>query len=704
MERGNPFAVIYRRGPVGVAIGRASKLGAHLMNGGCNFAVYCPDAERVELCLFNRADECELFRLPIPGKTGRVWHCWIEGMGAGQLYGFRAYGPYLPEQGHYFDGSKLLIDPYTRALNRALFWDRNLYRGDSQRMIPKCVVVDNDFDWQGVDKPHVPAAETVVYELHVRGFTMQQPEVPAAQRGTYLGLCHPATISHLKALGVTTLQLMPVASFMNEPFLQERGRVNYWGYNPIAFFAPEPRYAVKDAHSEFKTMVRELHRNGLEVILDVVFNHSAEGGGDGPVLSFRGLDNRNFYLYGYHPDGSRDFCHYVNNTGCGNSINLDSPYVLQLVMDTLRYWVTEMQVDGFRFDLAVSLAREGNEFDRYSAFFKVVFQDPILSRVKLLAEPWDIGMGGYRLGQFPTNWHECNDRYRDSVRGFWRGDRGLLGEIATRISGSRDIFHKTWRSIYSSVNYITYHDGFTLLDLVSYSHKHNEANGEHNRDGHDHNLSCNHGYEGPTTDPRIRAERDRHRRNLLATLLLSVGTPHLLAGDELSRSQQGNNNAYCQDNPIGWVDWRMNGEQRAFFGAVAHLIRIRKHLDCITGLNLQDDHYYGAKMKHRVRWLRPDGEVMHDCDWHDHEAMSVAMEISCTEDPYDNQYILVIINGSGSHQLYHLPELRNGQQWQVIVDTVRPDCGAATRRVNNPRFVEVERSSIMVIERINCVV
>lgn len=698
MERGTPFAVLYRQGPIGVAIGRASVLGARLMEGGCNFAVYCPDAERVEVCLFD--GEEEMFRIPMPGKTGRVWHCWIEGIQAGQHYGLRAYGHFLPDQGLYFDGRKLLIDPYARSLSRPLIWDRQLYRGDSRGMMPKCVVVDDDFHWHGVNKPHVPSAQTILYEIHVRGFTMQHPEIPEALRGTYLGLCHPATIAHLKALGVTTLQLMPVASFMTEPFLQERNRVNYWGYNPIAFFAPEPRYAVRDAHTEFKTMVRELHRNGLEVILDVVFNHSAEGGGDGPILSFRGLDNRNFYLYGHHADGSPDYRHYVNNTGCGNSINLDNPYVLQLVMDTLRYWVTEMQVDGFRFDLAVSLAREGNEFDHYSAFFKVVFQDPVLSRVKLIAEPWDIGMGGYRLGQFPTNWHECNDRFRDSVRGFWRGDRGLLGEVATRLLGSRDIFHKTLRSIYSSVNYITYHDGFTLLDLVSYSHKHNEANGEGNRDGHDHNLSCNHGVEGPTTDISVRLTRDQHRRNLLATLLLSVGTPHLLAGDELGHSQKGNNNAYCQDNPLGWLDWRMDDEQRQFLAAVRHLIRIRKRLQPITELNLQDDHYYGTKMGHTVRWYRPDGLLMSDDDWHNSERMCVLMEVICNEDPLDNQQLVLVINGSDQPQRCRLPLLHTSQCWQVTVDTARPDCGAATRRVPH-HHVEVKRHSLLMVERIS---
>lgn len=701
MERYNPSTAVLNEGPFEICIGKATSLGANLDKHGCNFVVYCPGAERVELCLFDHSSEQEVYRISMPGKTGRYWHAYVKGVKAGQLYGYRLHGHHSPEEGLYFDPNKLLIDPYARMLNRALHWDYHLYQGDSQKMVPKAVVCQQTFDWQGIEKPYISSSDTVLYELHVKGFTQKNPHVPAPLRGTYLGICQPSVIEHLKALGVTTLQLMPVAAFMSEPHLLEMGLSNYWGYNPVNFFTPEPRYAVKNALIEFKQMVRELHRHQIEVVLDVVFNHSAEGGFGGPILSFRGFDNRNFYLFERdNEEGGSviDYCSYVNNSGCGNSVALDNTYVLQLVMDSLRYWVEEMQVDGFRFDLAVSLAREGNEFDHYSAFFKVLFQDPVLNKVKLIAEPWDIGMGGYRLGQFPTNWHECNDRFRDSVRGFWRGDKGILSDFTTRLLGSRDVFHKGLRSIYTSVNYVTYHDGYTLHDLVTYEQRHNLANGEGNRDGHQHNLSCNWGVEGETVNAEVQALRARVKRNLLATLLMSVGTPHLLAGDELCRTQHGNNNAYCQDNAISWLDWYVGPEQQRLREFIGRLVSLRKQLEPVIALNLTDDAYYGTKPRHTARWLRADGRPMRKEDWHDADNSVIALEIFGNEDIHFRQRILLLFNASRYPISFHLPQLPADQKWEEQFNTAL-EHGVGKRRALRAKNYELPDRSMALLMR-----
>lgn len=653
-------------------LGSADHLGPTVVDGvGVNFAVYCPDAEKVALCFFEQGTEKETCQIIMPGKKGRVWHVFVAGVMPGQLYGYRVTGEQSPEQGKYGDPQKLLLDPYTKALSKPQVWNERLYQGDSHVMMAKSVVCDPNFDWQGIDKPNVPDSDTVIYETHVKGFTQQHPDVPESQRGTYAGLSHPSVIQHLTELGVTSVQLMPVASFMSEPRLKALGLTNYWGYNPINFFAPEPRYAadVANSVSEFKTMVREMHKNGIEVILDVVFNHSAEGGTDGPVLSFRGLDNTNFYLF---EDGEfgPDYSRAVNNTGCGNSINLDNPYVLQMVTAALRYWVEDMQVDGFRFDLAVSLAREGNEFDNYSAFFKVLFQDPVLSQVKLIAEPWDIGYGGYRLGQFPENWHECNDKFRDTVRGFWHNDRGLLGDFATRLLGSRDVFQKSLRSINTSVNYIAYHDGFTLEDLVSYNDKHNLANSEENRDGHGHNLSYNHGIEGPTKDRKIKSLRQKQKRNLFATLMLSQGTPHILAGDEIGRTQLGNNNAYCQDNQISWVNWQLKSEDKKLLKFVQKLIQLRHSSPLLRSISLEDDHYYSTSSDHRVNWLNFAGQPMTEGDWHNPDLKAFAVELVSDA---DDEAFLIQINASEEDIHFVLPEITSNQYWSLQFNTADKD-------------------------------
>ncbi|WP_143872983.1 glycogen debranching protein GlgX [Catenovulum sediminis] len=663
-----------------VSLGSADILGPSYIKGkGTNFAVYSPDAERVDLCLFDK-DENEICRIEMPGKKGRVWHAFVYGVEPGQLYGYRVAGKFNPEHGYFQDEQKLLIDPYAKGLNRALHFKERLYQGDSQYMMPKCIVEDGmGFDWQDAHKPRIPDSDTVLYELHVKGFTKMHPQVADQYKGKYLGIAQPEVIDYLKSLGVTSLQLMPVMAFMSEPRLNDLGLANYWGYNPINFFTPDPRYANEDSTLEFKTMVRELHKNGIEVILDVVFNHSAEGGFDGPVLSFRGFDNRNFYMF-EEVHGEKDYSRYVNNTGCGNSINLDNPYVLQLVTQSLRYWVEEMQVDGFRFDLAVSLAREGNDFDNYSAFFKVLFQDPVLSQVKLIAEPWDIGWGGYRLGQFPENWHECNDKFRDTVRGFWRGDHGLIGDLATRLMGSRDVFLKGLRSINTSVNYIAYHDGFTLHDLVCYEQKHNDANGENNRDGHGHNLSANYGIEGPTDDYKINQLRQKQKRNLLATLFLSQGTPHFLAGDEIGRSQLGNNNAYCQDNPISWLNWQLKPEDRKLLEFVKKLIKLRHSSPLLHSLNLADDHYFGKINNHKVNWYKHDGQFMDDAAWQAAHNCSIAVELAWQdyEHDADKDKFLILINADHTDVRFKLPPLPKSQYWSLIFDTSVDD-GLATK-------------------------
>jgi glycogen operon protein len=642
-------------------------LGAQLDDNGCNFSVHADGARQVELCLYDQ-NEDEITRLVLPHKHGGYHYGYLKGIKAGQLYGYRVAGPNLPEDGHRFDARKLLIDPYAKALSRIQHWDNLLYEGDSGAMITKSVVVDSMFDWQGVTKPHVAREDTILYEIHVKGFTQLHPDISPIQRGRYLGLISDAALAHFKSLGVTSLQLLPVASFMSESRLKSLGLSNYWGYNPIAFMAPDLRYAYKDAVTEFKTMVRELHRNGLEVILDVVYNHSAEGGHDGPTLSLRGLANRHYYWFDRVGEQT-DYRSYSNNSGCGNSINLSDPTTLRLVMDSLRYWAEEMQIDGFRFDLAASLAREDLGFRRNGAFFKAIYQDPILSQVKLIAEPWDIGPDGYQLGNFPDDWHECNDRFRDTMRGFWRGDAGLLGDFATRMMGSRDIFPAGWRSIHSSVNYICYHDGFTLDDLVSYEQRHNLANSEGNRDGHGHNLSMNCGEEGPSSKPDVLANRAKQKRNLLACLFFSQGIPHLLAGDEMGRTQLGNNNAYCQDNSISWLNWQLKERDEELLRFVQRLIDIRRQSGIFRRLQLEHDLFstHSAQGRHGVRWFRPDGQPMHQEDWHQATNQAITVELRCAQGC--DEHWLLLFNASPYSLNFSLPSVGVGCHWELLIDT-----------------------------------
>ncbi len=646
--------------------GKEAPLGASVDPEGCNFALWAPDATQVWLCLFD-AQERQEQRIALNERRGQIWYGYVAGIRPGQKYGWRVQGPKQPEAGQLFDVQKLLLDPWGQAISRPLIWNAPLYEGDSQRMISKSVVVDHHFDWQGVTKPAHKAGQTILYELHVKGFTMLHPEVPEALRGKYLGMCHPAIIRYLQGLGVTTLQLLPVASFMSEPRLVDLGLVNYWGYNPVCFMAPDPRYAIDDAVREFKTMVRELHRAGIEVVLDVVFNHTAEGGVGGPLLSFKGIDNRSYYAFESGGSGP-DYQRYVNVTGCGNSLNVDHPMVLRLVMDSLRYWYDTMQVDGFRFDLAVTLAREGNEFDPCGGFFKAIMQDPLLRQAKLVAEPWDIGPFGYRLGQFPSQWHETNDRFRDTVRSFWRGDTGRMADFATCLLGSRDVFPKSWRSIHASVNFVCYHDGFTLEDLVSYNQRHNQPNAEDNRDGHGHNLSQNFGIEGPTAETRVSTMRLQQKRNLLTTLFLAQGIPHLLAGDEMGRTQMGNNNAYCQDNRITWVDWEWREEDERLQRFVRELIQLRRQSAVFSGLQLADDHYtMRPRQPHQVAWYHPDGHILSDSDWNSPMSQVFVMDIGDISG--EGERWLAMFNASGYDIHFRLPSPAQDTTWVEKVDT-----------------------------------
>jgi isoamylase len=659
-------------------------LGATYDGTGTNFALFSEVAEKVELCLFDEAGNEERIRLP--ERDAFVWHAFLPGVQPGQRYGFRVHGPFDPEQGLRCNPNKLLLDPYAKAIDGQIDWDESVFGyhfesgerndDDSAAHMPKSVVVNPYFDWGNDRPPHTPYQKSVIYEAHVKGLTMTHPRIPEEIRGTYAAVAHPAIIEHLQSLGITAIELMPVHQFVQDDTLLQKGLRNYWGYNTIGFFAPHDEYAQNtngQQVQEFKGMVRDLHEAGIEVILDVVYNHTAEGNHMGPTLSFRGIDNQTYYRL-----VEDDKQYYMDTTGTGNSLNVATPQSLQLIMDSLRYWVTEMHVDGFRFDLASTLARQFHEVDRLSAFFDLVHQDPIVSQVKLIAEPWDIGDGGYQVGNFPALWTEWNGKYRDSVRDFWRGEDAIIGEFASRISGSADLYQHSGRRPVASINFVTAHDGFTLNDLVSYNEKHNEANGEDNNDGESHNRSWNCGVEGETDDPEILALRAQQRRNFIATLMLSQGVPMLLHGDELGRSQGGNNNGYCQDDEITWIDWENVDEGLLEFTKLV--------------TKLRTDHptfrrrrfFHGRPVRREegdpvqdIAWLTPAGELMNDEDWDASFAKSVAMylnghgirEMDERGETVTDDCFYLAFNASHEPIDFTLPADEYAVGWTVVVDS-----------------------------------
>ena len=684
--------------PFSASSGQFLPLGAVLdkERQGCHFSVYSLGAYRVELCLFDKCEK-EIANYALDVKQGHLWSVFIHNVEAGQLYGYRVFGEKSPQKGYQFDPDNLLIDPYAKALNRVQHSFEEVKDTRSGHHIVKSVVVDDEFDWSSVTKPIVKDDERILYEVHVKGFSQLNDKVPLAKRGKYLGLSDPASIAHYKKLGITSLQIMPIFSFMSEPRLKKLGLTNFWGYNPINFFSPECRYAQYDAVNEFKTMVKELHAEGIEVILDVVYNHTAESGLDGAILSLKGFDNRNYYTFEKktHSD-ELDYLSHSNHSGCGNTVNINYPWSLKLTIDSLRYWVTEMQVDGFRFDLAVTLARESNGFNEQSAFFKSVLQDPVLSQVKLIAEPWDIGPGGYRLGAFPSEWLECNDRYRDTMRSFWRGDTGHVADVATRLFGSRDVFVKHYRSNSTSVNYICYHDGFTLDDLVSYAERHNLANEENNRDGHGNNLSANYGSEGPTQIERINALRQQQKRNLIATLLLSQGTPHFLSGDEMGNNQSGNNNAYCQDNKLTWLNWNLSEVDQQLLDFTSQIITLRHESRLFGSLALRDDCLSGCENSDLVKWYHPDGYIMEDADWHAKNSQAIAVELRETKRTGEHWFL--ILNASSYQIGCKLPKLEKGLIWKLKIDTSCATGSLLNKKVNLTETVQVNGHSLMLLK------
>ena len=661
-------------------------LGATWDGNGVNFALFSAHAAKVELCLFSNDGRRELDRVVLPEYTDEVWHGYLPEVRPGQLYGYRVHGPYEPRHGHRFNPSKLLLDPYARELVGPLRWsdahfgyrlnsrraDLSIDRRDNQYGVPKSRVVDPAFTWGDDRPPRTPWSDTVIYEMHVRGLTKLHPEIPERLRGTFAGMAHPAVIEHLAKLGVTAVQIMPIHAFVDDRYLVEKGLRNYWGYNTIGFFAIEPRYLATGSVVEFKTLVRRLHEAGIEVLLDVVYNHTAEGNELGPTLSFKGIDNASYYRL--VPDNPR---HYINETGTGNTLNLIHPRVLQMVMDSLRYWVEVMHVDGFRFDLAATLGRETYGFDPNSGFLDAVRQDPVLSQVKLIAEPWDIGPGGYQVGNFPPGWAELNDRFRDSTRRYWKGDEAMLPELAARMMGSADLFDRRGRRPWTSVNKVTSHDGFTLNDWASYNDKHNEANGEDNQDGHNANYSWNHGAEGPTDDPEIAALRERQKRNLLATLLLAQGTPLMLMGDEIGRTQQGNNNAYCQDNEISWVNWEEVSEQdEALLAFAQRLLALRRAHTALRYARWRHGAESSVNGLKDVAWYAPDGEEMTPEQWQDPVARCFGFvlngEGSETPDPQlpgDYDILMTVMNAYHDRVTFTLPTLRENTGWRLLADT-----------------------------------
>ncbi len=694
--------------------GRPVPLGARWDGEGVNFAVFSGGATRVALCLYDDDGEKELARISLPERTGDVWHGYVRDLGPGQRYGYRVHGPWAPERGRRYNPSKLLLDPYARALDRGLRWSNAFYGfvrrdppddstpdgEDSAPFLPRCIVVDDAFDWEGDRRPWVPWERTVLYECHVKGMTRLHPEVPEELRGRFLGLASPPVIDHLRRLGVTSVELLPVQTHGTDPHLAGRGLSNYWGYNTLAFFAPDVRFATEPtlAVREFKTLVKRLHAAGIEVILDVVYNHTCEGGPFGPTLSWRGFDDAAYYRR--LPDDPQ---RYEEVTGCGNTLDVRHPRVLQMILDSLRYWAGEMHVDGFRFDLAPALARDPYAPSPHARFFEIVRQDPVLSEVKLVAEPWDLGPGGHHLGGFPFGWSEWNDRYRDTVRRFWRGDKGQVSELASRISGSSDIFEPSGRGPQASVNYVTCHDGFTLRDLVSYERKHNETNGEDNRDGSDANASRNWGAEGETVVHSVLRLRERAQRNLLATLFLSQGVPMLSHGDELGRTQRGNNNAYCQDNEISWVDWSRRGTPDDRVEWVARLAHLRTVLPL-----LRRRHFFrgepppGDGLKD-VTWLCSDGSEMTPALWGDTEQRVIGMRISGqaheeeeTGELHPTDAVLLLLNGGARSRYFSLPPEPTGGHWRELLNTAREPVRPRSRAMRG-KGVNLVAHSLMLL-------
>jgi len=666
--------------------GVPSPLGATCKPDGVNFAIFSENATGVDLCLFDSRDaSVDSQRVPLLERTDQVWHGFFPDIGSGQIYGYRVHGPNEPSRGHRFNSRKVLLDPYAKLIGRDLVWDDAVLdpKGDTAPCAPLARVADPAFEWKA-DRPlRTPWRDTVIYELHVKGFTQQHPDVPEKLRGSYAGLTSEAAIAHFRKLGITAVELLPIQYHIDEHFLVARGRFNYWGYNTLGYFAPDPRYAasgLEGAVCEFREMVRNLHAAGIEVILDVVYNHTAEGNEHGPTLSFRGIDNSAYYRL------DNDRARYVDFTGCGNSLNVAHPRTLQLIMDSLRYWVNEMHVDGFRFDLASALARELWEVDRLSSFFDIIHQDPVLSEVKLIAEPWDIGPGGYQVGNFPVLWTEWNGKYRDCVRRFWKGNGGTVGELASRLAGSSDLYSHNGRLPTASINFITAHDGFTLRDLVSYNQKHNEANGEENRDGTNDNESWNCGAEGPTDDAAVSALRARQQRNFLATLLLSQGVPMLLAGDEFGQTQHGNNNAYCQDSPVAWLDWNFSAEQLALFNFVRELVHLRRGQPVFRRRRFfQGRPIHGAEIKD-LYWLKPDGTEMTDTDWNAGHARSLCMVLTgdqITEAGERGERIVgdslaLLFNAHHDLLPFRLGGRRRDLSWTCVLDTATPNSGPRT--------------------------
>ena len=688
---------------------------------GVNFALFSENAERVELCIFDDAGRRQLQRIAISERTDQVWHCYLPEARPGMLYGYRVYGRYRPDEGSRFNAHKLLLDPYAMQIVGALRWSDALFgytpghrredlsydRRDSAVGMPKCKVIDPAFTWDGDRGPAVPWHEMVIYELHVRGYTMQHPDVPPQLRGTYAGLATAPVIDYLKRLGVTTIELMPVHAFVDDRRLVEQGLRNYWGYNTIGFFAPDARYSASGKVNEFKTMVKTLHSAGFEVILDVVYNHTAEGNHLGPTLCFRGIDNVSYYRL-QHDD--RRF--YTDYTGTGNTLDMQHPRVLQLLMDSLRYWVTDMHVDGFRFDLASSLARELHEVNRLGAFFDILRQDPVLSRVKLIAEPWDLGEGGYQVGNFPPGWAEWNDKYRDTMRAYWKGDGGLIGEFSRRLTGSSDLYGRHGRLPHASINFITAHDGFTLQDLVSYNEKHNEANLEENRDGNNNNLSWNCGVEGPTDDPAVNALRARQKCNMLATLLLSQGVPMLVAGDEIGRTQQGNNNAYCQDSALSWLDWELDPEHLKLRDFVCRMVHLRRTHPVFRRRHFfQGRPLHGSEAKDIV-WLKPDGSEMTTEEWSQdfarclgvYLAGSALAEIDARGQRVVDDDFVVLFNAHHDSVPFRLPTKTlappGDGRWQAIVDTARDDGLAPDGIFDAESTYPLEGRSLVLLMRV----